>query len=196
MNAFLEKVKKACQELEKENGKFSLLAFVELAANQHEWDIVVCADWLPKRQRAAIDIMADKLEKFLDEDDFLTLSRVIILNKEDSFYCELKKLVKENTPFMSNVIIDGLDVKQIHILQFQVDETVKSTKEQFLKNLLSLKKLLQDDPYLLDDKALLKNHPELSYLKDNPEFLNLFLSNDKKVTQNDITTLNNLSSIN
>jgi hypothetical protein len=27
--------------------------------------------------------MTDKLEKFLDEDDFLTLSRVIVLNKED-----------------------------------------------------------------------------------------------------------------
>jgi hypothetical protein len=51
MNAFLEKVKKACQELINENGDFSLLAFVELAANEHEWDIVVCADWLPKRKR-------------------------------------------------------------------------------------------------------------------------------------------------
>lgn len=154
MNAFLKKVQCACQELEKENGKFSLLAFVELAANRHEWDVVVCADWLPKRQRAAIDIMADKLEKFLEEDDFLTLSRVIILNKEDSFYCELKKLVKENTPFMRNVIIDGLGVKQIHILQFQSDEIIQSTHPAIYNEIAKLDnlKVLQDIKNLVDSK--------------------------------------------
>jgi hypothetical protein len=158
MNAFLKKVQCACQELENENGNFSLLAFVELAANQHEWDIVVCADWLPKRKRAAIDIMADKLEKFLDEDDFLTLSGVIILNKEDSFYCELKKLVKENTPFMRNVIIDGLDVKQIHLLQFQSDEAMQSVRPAIYNEIAKLDnlKVLQDIKNLVDSKIRAK----------------------------------------
>ena len=98
--------------------------------------------------------MADKLEKFLEEDDFLTLSRVIILNKEDSFYGELKKLVKENTPFMRNVIIDGLGVKQIHILQFQSDEIIQSTHPAIYNEISKLDnlKVLQDIKNLVDSK--------------------------------------------
>lgn len=126
MNILLNKIQQAHTELVNEKGDFSLFACVELAINENEWDIIVCADWLPERKRAAIDVIVDKLEQILGEDDFLNISRVIVLNKDDPFYCELKKIskdIKENVH--KNFTIAGLDVKEINVLQMQSSEDAK-----------------------------------------------------------------------
>lgn len=144
MNMFLDKIKQAHSELVNEKGDFLLFACVELEVNQNEWDVVVCAEWLPKRKRAALEIMVDKLEQILEEDDFLTLSRVIILNKEDPFYCELTALAKSSKESIYNTIIAGLDVKEVVILQIQADDNSKSENEQ------DILLLLKNNPQLLN----------------------------------------------
>jgi len=158
MKIFLDKINRAYAELTREKGDFLLFACVELAVNESEWDVVVCADWLPKVKRKGIDIIINKLRQFFEKNDFLTLSRVIILDKKDSFYCELKDLVKNNKELTHNVTIAGLDVKQIHILQFQSDEITQSAGPAIYNEIAKLDnlKVLQDIKNLVDSKIRAK----------------------------------------
>ncbi len=130
MNNFLKKIQQIHKELLQENGDFLLFSCVELAVNEDEWDIILCADWLPKRKRLAIDFIFDKLEQVLEEDDFLNISRVVILNTEDSFYQELQKITHPEKEKISNISIAGLYVKQAFILQITSPINLSSTSKE------------------------------------------------------------------
>ncbi|MFZ2725863.1 MAG: hypothetical protein WAX77_06415 [Methylococcaceae bacterium] len=118
MNTFLNKIHQVCNELVNEQGHFDLFACIELVSNKGEWDIVVCADaWLPKRKKLAINLIMDKIEQVLNEDDLLNLARIIVLNKEDYFYKELSVLIENDRIGNHHVSVAGLDIKNINILK-------------------------------------------------------------------------------
>jgi len=166
-SSFVERVYQAYEELRKKRGDFSVFSLIELQKYPNRWDIVVQADWLSAEEWDSMDVIFDVIEpKLTTQEERLMLGSVVVLDKRDPFYCELKKLVKENTPFMRNVIIDGLDVKQIHILQFQANEMTQSVRPAIYNEIANLDnlKVLQDIKNLVDSKIHAKETANVQHV--------------------------------
>ncbi len=126
-SSFVERVYQAYDDLRKKRGDFSVFALIELQKYPNRWDVVVQADWLSAGEWDSMDVIFDVIEpKLTTQEERLMLASVVVLDKSDPFYCELKDLVKNNKELTHNVTIAGLDIKQIHILQFQADAITQS----------------------------------------------------------------------
>jgi len=166
-SSFVERVYQAYDDLRQKRGDFSVFALIELQKYPNRWDVIVQADWLPAKEWDSMDVIFDVIEpKLTTQEERLMLASVVVLDKSDPFYCELKKLVKENTPFMRNVIIDGLDVKQIHILQFQANEMTQSVRPAIYNEIANLDnlKVLQDIKNLVDSKIHAKETANVQHV--------------------------------
>lgn len=133
MSTFNSKIEQIKKDLQKQYGDFILFSLVKLKITPKKWDIVVCADWLPKRQKEAIRFVVNELRKTLVEDDFLYISGVVILDKHEDFIKELQNLIStKQEKVYKNLVISNLSIKEIRILKL-VD------KNEEIINLLPLR---------------------------------------------------------
>jgi hypothetical protein len=154
-SSFVERVYQAYDDLRQKRGDFSVFALIELQKYPNRWDVIVQADWLPAKEWDSMDVIFDVIEpKLTTQEERLMLASVVVLDKSDPFYCELKVLVKNNKELTHNVTIAGLDVKQIYILQFQLDEITQSVRPAIYNEIAKLDnlKILQDIKNLVDSK--------------------------------------------
>jgi hypothetical protein len=120
MSKFFSKIEEVRKRFigEHQYGDFILFALTKLKVSPKKWDVVVCADWLPKREKVAIRLIVGELQKTLTESDLSYLSGVVVLDKNDSFIKELQNLIstKPETTY-KNIPISSLSIKELRILQ-------------------------------------------------------------------------------
>lgn len=84
MKKILEKLKKVLVELENEHGSILVFALFLREDSPARWDLVVSASWLDSGNVESYKIVATKTQNVLDTEELVQLSRVVILDVEDS----------------------------------------------------------------------------------------------------------------
>lgn len=86
------KLHRVLQSIEAKDGHFILAALFMREDSAGLWDLVVSAPWLRRGRLAALKRFAKRLTAALSQDEILSLSRIVRLNREDP---ALKKILKE-----------------------------------------------------------------------------------------------------
>lgn len=138
MNKLQKKIERVRETLVENNESFSLFALVKLKADLKRWDVVVCADWLPKRKKEAIRIVFDELKKELTSDEFALISRVVVLDEAEPFVEQVRTLSIDNKQLaiFKNQTISDLSIKEIRVLQCEAKKEIESSLDVGLQRLL------------------------------------------------------------
>lgn len=138
MKKLQKKIEQVRQTLVENNESFSLFALVKLKADLKRWDVVVCANWLPKRKKEAIRIIFDELKKNLTSDEFALISRVVVLDEGEPFIEQVGILFADNKKLaiFKNQTISDLSVKEIRILQCEAIKEIAFDLDSGLQRLL------------------------------------------------------------
>ncbi len=84
MKVILEKLKSVLHKLEKEQGRILVFALFLREDSPARWDLVVAAPWLDSGDVESYKIVATKVQHLLNSDEIIQLSRVVILDADDS----------------------------------------------------------------------------------------------------------------
>lgn len=125
MYALINKIKNAIVALEKENHPLLICALFLRKDSLEKWDIVVSASWLDSTTMKSYESVVSSLQKHLDKSDFVEISRVVLLNQDDSVVSYLQSLktitnggfeeLKESE--LSEKF--GFDIKRAYLLRSQ-----------------------------------------------------------------------------
>jgi hypothetical protein len=83
MSELFSKLKKSLLELEEENGKVILFALFLRADALDKWDLLVSASWLDSTSLKAYDLVADAIQRQLEDSEIVKLDRFVILDSSD-----------------------------------------------------------------------------------------------------------------
>lgn len=104
--------------MSKENGDFDLFAlfFREDAADK--WDLIVSSDWARKDKKSALNVIVAKMQGTLSAEETVKLSRIIILNKDDSALNALhgSMRVEHGVAEISDSNFFGLAIKHAYLI--------------------------------------------------------------------------------
>lgn len=78
------KLKSVESALSESKGEFDLFALFLREDAPDKWDLLVSADWALKDKKAAMGLILSEVQKVLNQQEQLMLSRLIILNKDDA----------------------------------------------------------------------------------------------------------------
>ncbi len=91
----LNKMYEWMEEVEKEWGKFTLFGLFLREHSDNKWDLVVSAPKLEKGKLKALGSFMEKAKPFLDDEELLSLSRIVTLNKNEEALNKLLGGIKE-----------------------------------------------------------------------------------------------------
>ena len=83
MNEILDQLKKILLELEHEHSSILVFALF-LREDSTRWDLVISAPWLDSGDAESYKIVATKVQNLLNTEELIQLSRIVILDVEDS----------------------------------------------------------------------------------------------------------------
>lgn len=114
MNSLVPKLKTIEQRLSKKKGRFWIFALLQREDSAGKWDLLVSAAWLQEEDRQSLDHIISALEQDFDRDDFLQLSRVVVLNPDNPVVQELSlAFSQEHRPtFIQNITVNGMQFVQ------------------------------------------------------------------------------------
>lgn len=138
MKKLQKKIDQVRQTFVENNESFSLFALVKLKTDLKRWDVVVCAEWLPKRKKEAIRIVFDELKKNLTSNEFALISRVVVLDEGEPFVEQVRTLFagNEQSAIFKDQTISDLSVKEIQVLQCKARKETTSDLDVGLQRLL------------------------------------------------------------
>lgn len=102
-----------------EKGEFNLFSAIDVSRDGNElWDIVISSEWAEANKKDSLKYFFSKLNKSLELDDLLKISRVIILKRENEFIRELKKYFNshQNHSELINISINNIFVNKAYLL--------------------------------------------------------------------------------
>lgn len=117
MNAW-ERWKKTVQSLEKEisteKGEFALFALFRRDDATDKYDLLVSAPWIEADQKQSLEYLAKKVQSRLDQDQFESLSRIVLLDKGNPVLEAIRKSVqtKHSAHEVQNTNFSGVQITQ------------------------------------------------------------------------------------
>jgi len=92
----IDKIVSLEREISTEKGDFSLfgLFLPEDAQDKDKWDLLVAAPWIDVDKKEGLEYLAKKLQKRLEPDELLSISRIVILEKDNPVLEAIHKIVK------------------------------------------------------------------------------------------------------
>ena len=88
----IEKVGLLVEDLLTEDRPLSFLALFLRDDSQNKWDLVVSAPWMDGDKRAAVALIAEKLNMLLDSEEILAISRIATIDSSDPRLLECSTL--------------------------------------------------------------------------------------------------------
>jgi len=84
------------QEVSEEKGEFSLFGLFlrEDAQDEDKWDLLVSALWLDADKKESLAYLAKEIQKRLEPDELMSISRIVVLEKGDPILEAIHKAVK------------------------------------------------------------------------------------------------------
>jgi hypothetical protein len=91
-----EKLASLEREVSSEKGEFSLFGLFlrEDSQDEDKWDLLVAAPWLEADKKEALAYLAQKIQKHLEPDEILSISRIVVLEKGNPNLENIHKAVK------------------------------------------------------------------------------------------------------
>ncbi len=83
MKEQVEKLREIEKEICESKGSFEFFALF-LLEDTTEWDLIISSDWARLDKKAAISYIVEKIRKVFSDKEMLMLSRLIILDKDDT----------------------------------------------------------------------------------------------------------------
>ncbi len=118
MSEFYAKIDRVSKMLIGQYGDFTFFGLAKLKISPKKWDVIVCADGLPKREKEAVRLVVGELKKTLTESELAIISGVVVLDKNEIFIKGLQDLVAaRQEKIYKNIIISNLSIKKLHIFQ-------------------------------------------------------------------------------
>ena len=109
------------QEVSAEKGEFSLFGLFlrEDAQDEHKWDLLVAAFWLDVDKKEGLAYLAKEIQKRLEPDELLSISRIVVLEKDNPILEAIHKAV--------NVKHGKVEVKDSNFYGVQITQACIST---------------------------------------------------------------------
>jgi hypothetical protein len=96
MNDLMQRIKEVCQEIARERGDLSLLGLFQRESGIGNWDVVVSALWINRRERTAdIPYLARKFWSQLKPNELKSISGVVPLHPSAPFVQTVQESVGE-----------------------------------------------------------------------------------------------------
>ena len=83
MNETILKLKSAITSIEKKNGPLVICALFLREEPLEKWDILISAPWLNPTEMVSYQAISDSLKEFLNDSEFIDISRIVILSQDD-----------------------------------------------------------------------------------------------------------------
>jgi len=109
------------REISDEKGEFSLFGLFlrEDAQDEDKWDILVSALWLDADKKEGLAYLANEIQKRLEPDELLSISRIVVLERGDPILEAIHKAV--------NVKHGEVEVKDSNFYGVQITQACIST---------------------------------------------------------------------
>jgi len=92
MNQFLYKLKDLEVDIAEDKGPFDLFALFSTDDElEDKWDLVVAATWINEDNKKALDYLSNKLQHSLTSQEFLSISKIAILDVYDPRVKDIQK---------------------------------------------------------------------------------------------------------
>lgn len=109
------------REVSDEKGEFSLFGLFlrEDAQDEDKWDLLVSALWLDADKKEGLAYLAKEIQKLLEPDELLSISRIVVLERGDPTLEAIHKAV--------NVKHGEVEVKDSNFFGVQITQACIST---------------------------------------------------------------------
>jgi hypothetical protein len=85
MNEFFKKISSIARDIDTEVGGVVLFGVFKPSETPQRWDVIVSADWVTESTAPAIFYVAGKLQGRLDEEELVSISRIVALPPSSDF---------------------------------------------------------------------------------------------------------------
>jgi hypothetical protein len=117
MKDLIDKLRLLETEISQKQGDFSLFALLLREDAQNKWDLVASASWFWSDKKKTLDYLAKKLRSRLTSDEFLTLSRIVLIKESDPTLHALQQAFQvHHTPIeVQDCNLFGLQIQRAYI---------------------------------------------------------------------------------
>jgi len=121
MKEQVAKFQKVEKHLSESKGQFELFALFLRENSPDKWDLLISAEWASANKKASIDTIIKETRKELTDQEFLMLSRIIILDKDDVALKSIHQAVqvKHGLSEISDSNFSGLSIKHAYLITSQ-----------------------------------------------------------------------------
>ena len=118
MKQMIEKLASLERDIASEKGEFSLFALFLREDADGKWDLLASAPWLDANNRKSLDYLANQLRARLDTQELLSLSRIVLLEKDnpvlEAIHTEIK--VRHGMTEVRDSLAFGVPIKHAYII--------------------------------------------------------------------------------
>jgi hypothetical protein len=119
-------------EIASEKGEFSLFALFLREDGDNKWDLLASAPWLDANKRESLDYLVNQLRSRLDTQELLSLSMVVILEKDNPVLEAIHKevRVKHGMAEVRDSIFFGVPIKHAYIITSERENSLRNRTPQ------------------------------------------------------------------
>ena len=118
MKQIIEKLASLEHDIASEKSEFSLFALFLREDADDKWDLLASAPWLEANNRESLEYLVNQLRSRLDTQELLSLSRIVLLEKDNPVLEAIHKAIKVRHGMVEvrDSISFGVPVKHAYII--------------------------------------------------------------------------------
>ena len=126
MKPLAEKLVSLESQISREKGAFALFALFLREEMQDRYDLVVSSSWIEEDKKAALDYLAKRLRSFLEPQELLSLSKIVLVDLDNPSLRAVNKAanVEHGLSEVRDDIFFGLEIKHAYIITSKKQETM------------------------------------------------------------------------
>jgi len=117
IEGIVEKLKEQEKAMAAKKGYFDLFALFLRDDAPEKWDLLVAADWIEANKKASLDYIMGVLKKGLLKEEWMKLSRVVVINESNPALQGLRKAIGSARGIrIRNSNFFGLQIKDAYVI--------------------------------------------------------------------------------
>ena len=132
MKQIIEKLASLERDITSEKGEFSLFALCLREDADDTWDLLASAPWLKTDKRESLDYIVNQLRARLDTQELLSLSRIVLLEKDNPVLETIHKevRVKHGMAEVRDSVFSGVPIKHAYIITSEREKSPRNRTPQ------------------------------------------------------------------
>lgn len=117
----VEKLRSLERRISSEKGAFVLFGLFLRPNGLDKWDLLASAPWLEADKKEGLQYLANKVRSQLDADEFLSLSRIVLLEEGNPALEAIQQAirVKHGRAEVKDCVFSGVAIQQAYIITSQ-----------------------------------------------------------------------------